>query len=242
MVHGLFGVMPMGRRMQEVLGPEHPFFSIHARAHFGETHESVEAMAQDYLAEFRAYRPHGPYVIGGMCAGALIALEMARRLRAEGEHVTSVVMLEPNPVLNLNPPQRQLDPSLEKAAAEQISQAAKAWYSLFIPRFEHVPLDLSDPVRLEQASQASAKLVATYERYRVQPYTGRVDIIASDPFAKLITNAGLPWRKEILLGHWAIHRIACTHDEAFVQASPALLATMGRVIRELNQTAELARA
>src|SRR5438876_5640135 len=119
MVHGLFGLMPIGEQMAEALGPDHALFAIHARALAGNPHDSVESMARDYLAELRTHRPRGPYMLGGMCAGALIALEMARQLRIDGETIATLLMLEPNPVLNLNPPQRHLEPALEKAAAGQ---------------------------------------------------------------------------------------------------------------------------
>ena len=65
----------------------------------------------------------------------------------------------------------------------------------------------SDSARLEQAAEAGAKLVFAYERHRVKPYTGQVDIIASEPFAKLITNPNLPWRKEILLPRAVVRRL-----------------------------------
>ena len=56
--------------------------------------DSIEAMAVDRLAALRAARPRGPYVLGGHCNGALVALEMARRLQAEGEEVHAVVLLD----------------------------------------------------------------------------------------------------------------------------------------------------
>ena len=167
---------------------------------------------------------------------------MARRLRVEGETVASVLMLEPNPVLNLNPPQRHLEPALEKAAADQIRQAARAWYAMFTPTFDRVPFDFTGPRGLEQGADAGAKLVFAYERHRIQPYSGQVDIIASEPFAKLITNPNLPWRKEILLGTWAIHVVPRPHEDLFVQGAPALLASMGKVVRSLEEKAHLTRA
>jgi len=242
MVHGLFGLMPIGEQTAKALGPDHALFAIHARALAGNPHDSVESMARDYLAEFRTHRPRGPYMLGGMCAGALIALEMARQLRIDGETIATLLMLEPNPVLNLNPPQRHLEPALEKAAAGQIRQAAKAWYATFAPSFDRVPFDFSDSARLEQAADAGAKLVFAYERHRVRPYTGQVDIIASEPFAKLITNPNLPWRKEILLGNWAIHTVPCSHEDLFVRGTPALLASVGKVVRTLGEKPQLARA
>src|SRR5437016_8061040 len=110
MVHGLFGLMPIGEQMAKALGPDHALFAIHARALTGNPHDSVEGMARDYLAELRTHRPRGPYMLGGMCAGALIALEMARQLLIDGETIATLLMLEPNPVLILNPPHRPLAP------------------------------------------------------------------------------------------------------------------------------------
>ncbi len=177
-----------------------------------------------------------------MCAGALIALEMARLLRVEGETVVSVIMLEPNPVLNLDPPRRQLEPELVKAAAEQLKQAARIWFGQVAPALDRAPLDVRTPQGLEQAAEAGAKLAFAYERHRVQPYSGRVDIIASEPFAKLITNANLPWRKEILLGNWAILTVPGTHEELFQKRTPALVASIRKVVRGLDEKMQILRA
>ncbi len=242
MVHGLFGVVAMSRPMAEAFGPEHPFFALYARALVGDPHDSVESMARDYLAALRRLRPRGPYIVGGMCAGALVALEMARLLRIEGETIPTVVMLEPNPVLNLNPPQRHLEPALEKAAAEQLKQAAKIWFSINGPGLDSLPIDVRSPQGLERGAEAGAKLVFAYERHRVQPYSGQVDIIASEPFAKLITNANLPWRKEILLGNWAIHTVPGTHEELFLKHAMALLATIRKVVGGIDEKMSVAPA
>ena len=43
-----------------------------------------------------ALRPYGPYVLGGHCAGALVALEMARALVREGESVPAVFVIDAN--------------------------------------------------------------------------------------------------------------------------------------------------
>ena len=53
-------------------------------------------MAADYLAEIRTVQPRGPYLIGGMCMGSKIALEMAQQLQAAGEEVGLVAVLDAN--------------------------------------------------------------------------------------------------------------------------------------------------
>ena len=51
-------------------------------------------MAEIYLEAIRGVRPRGPYLLGGYSGGGVVALEMARRLVAAGEHVSTVVLLD----------------------------------------------------------------------------------------------------------------------------------------------------
>ena len=50
-------------------------------------------------------RPRGPYLIGGICFGCHVALEMAQRLRSIGEEVSLLAMIDPSsPVVVKQPP------------------------------------------------------------------------------------------------------------------------------------------
>jgi len=49
--------------------------------------DSVDKMAERYLDEIRRLQPSGPYLIGGLCVGSMVAFEMARRLEEAGEPV-----------------------------------------------------------------------------------------------------------------------------------------------------------
>ena len=57
-------------------------------------HLSIEEMAASYVDTVRQAQPQGPYLLGGMCAGGLIAFEMARQLQREGQAVERVLMLD----------------------------------------------------------------------------------------------------------------------------------------------------
>ena len=77
------------------LDPERPFYVLNPHGLDGRPlPATIEAMAAERLAALRAARPHGPYLLGGYCNGGHVALEMARRLRAEGEQVAVTVMVE----------------------------------------------------------------------------------------------------------------------------------------------------
>lgn len=55
---------------------------------------SVEAMAARYLAEVRQIQPEGKYHLGGLCAGGVIAFEMARQLAQAGASVGLVAIMD----------------------------------------------------------------------------------------------------------------------------------------------------
>lgn len=56
---------------------------------------TVPAMSRRFLSTIRRVQPHGPYVLVGHSLGALVAYEVARRLRRAGEHVAYVGLLDP---------------------------------------------------------------------------------------------------------------------------------------------------
>ena len=57
-------------------------------------HTRIEDMAKSYIQRIREKQPEGPYLLGGMCAGGLIAYEMASQLHAQGEPVELVLILD----------------------------------------------------------------------------------------------------------------------------------------------------
>ncbi|MHA1572305.1 MAG: thioesterase domain-containing protein [Alphaproteobacteria bacterium] len=57
------------------------------------SHTVVE-LAERYIADIRKEFPHGPYCIGGYSFGGHVALEMAARLKAAGEEVPLLVILD----------------------------------------------------------------------------------------------------------------------------------------------------
>ncbi|UGT67583.1 condensation domain-containing protein [Nocardia gipuzkoensis] len=58
--------------------------------------ETITDLARVYEGVVRAHQPTGPYRIGGWSMGGIIAHEVARRLRAAGETVQALVLLDSN--------------------------------------------------------------------------------------------------------------------------------------------------
>jgi FkbH-like protein len=57
-------------------------------------HTSMDDMAAYYVQQIQSIQPAGPYRLGGMCAGGVIAYAMAARLRSQGQEVEVVTILD----------------------------------------------------------------------------------------------------------------------------------------------------
>jgi amino acid adenylation domain-containing protein len=98
----LFLVHPMGGnvlcyvRLARHLPSDQPLHALQAAgADPGTTPlRSVEELADSYLTALRMVQPHGPYTIGGWSFGGFVAFEIARRLRAAGEQVARLLVLD----------------------------------------------------------------------------------------------------------------------------------------------------
>jgi acyl transferase domain-containing protein/thioesterase domain-containing protein/aryl carrier-like protein len=95
-VHGAGGNVLNFRDLSWGLHHDQPFFALQARGVDGKTppHGSIEEMARAYVAEIRALRPHGPYLLAGYSGGGVVAFEMAHQLTALGEDVPLLVFFD----------------------------------------------------------------------------------------------------------------------------------------------------
>jgi thioesterase domain-containing protein len=94
-LHGDYtGIGLYARRFAGALGEEQPIYAIPPHgADGGAVPSTVEDMAREQLQLVRSVQPVGPYVLGGYCFAGLVAMEMARQLRAEGEEVQQLVVV-----------------------------------------------------------------------------------------------------------------------------------------------------
>ncbi len=96
LVAGMFGNVLNLRHLAHLIGSDRPFYGLQARGLLGneEPHRTIEAAATDYIAEMRQVQPHGPYHLGGFSGGGITAYEIAHQLRAMGEEVSALVLLD----------------------------------------------------------------------------------------------------------------------------------------------------
>lgn len=75
---------------------DQPLYGLQARGLDGKRapHLVLEQMAADYIRDMKSVQPQGPYYLGGFSAGAVVAFEMARQLRSQGDAVPVLALLE----------------------------------------------------------------------------------------------------------------------------------------------------
>jgi len=95
-VHGVGGLIIGFRDLARHLGEDQPFYGLQAQGMDGKRPvlTRVEDMATHYIQEICKVQAHGPYCLGGLCVGGWVAYEMAQQLRAQGEEVGLLAMLD----------------------------------------------------------------------------------------------------------------------------------------------------
>jgi len=98
--HGdLFAEGMYARRLAAALGPDQPVYSAAPHGTGGlPLLPTIEDMARDYAQRIRSLQPKGPYRLGGFCASALVAFELAHILRSQGEVVDRLLLMNSSPL------------------------------------------------------------------------------------------------------------------------------------------------
>ncbi|MFJ7083899.1 amino acid adenylation domain-containing protein [Streptomyces griseus] len=111
------------------LGDEQPLYALQARAlsEPGYRPRTVEEMADDYLERIRQVQPWGPYHLLGWSFGGIVAHTMAVRLRATGQRVELLALMDVHqtgpgsvPVLPPQHPEAPLAEDELSAAVERV--------------------------------------------------------------------------------------------------------------------------
>ena len=99
-MHGVRGDVFGFLELAGLLVPDQPVYGLQAVGLDGKSprHTSVEAMAAHYVEEIRSFQPLGPYYLGGLSLGGLIAFEVAQQLRGLGQRVALLALLDTEPM------------------------------------------------------------------------------------------------------------------------------------------------
>jgi hypothetical protein len=88
--------------LARALGMDQPFYILEYGLDGLPVPATLEAIADAHLSSLGRLQPEGPYMLGGFCAGGLLAYEMARQLHAQGQEVDLLVLMDPDPAYPIN--------------------------------------------------------------------------------------------------------------------------------------------
>lgn len=131
LVHDADGETLLYRNLARRLD-DRPVYGIqpHARAGTPIAHTRIRDMAAHYVAEIRKLYPHGPYLLGGLCAGGIVAGEMALQLEDMGESARLVAVFDAADVETPRKPhlqtQRRLKRFRQAWNERSLAQASRA--------------------------------------------------------------------------------------------------------------------
>lgn len=167
---------------------------------FSQADESIETLAQRYLAAIRQEVPEGDYVFGGWSMGAYVAYEMAQQWRAATGVAVPVVMLDQQaPVHEINADHAAITAldrqvafggkieqltgranKLNRETLEPLSPADRT--VLFLETFKESRL-VPDDLKPEQFQGFLDKMMVHHDitaHYRALPYAGEVLLIRAE--------------------------------------------------------------
>lgn len=93
----IFWVHNLVISLAKELGEDQPFYTVMLSqsdlAELGER-PGLQRIAACLLDKIVAVQPHGPYIVGGLCVGSILALEIARQLQAAGHEVEHLILVD----------------------------------------------------------------------------------------------------------------------------------------------------
>jgi thioesterase domain-containing protein len=216
-VHGANGVMPLGRYLVRRLGPDQPLYAVNPSGFYpGQAIiESARDMVQTYVGEIISERPSGPLVVGGMCAGGLIAIEIVRELQARDRNVGPVILADP-PVMppGLSERNQRLDPHRPEIARRLYEQQRHIFLDHASRSYNDMPFDCNDPEKMHLATLAAVGSLVALTKHVPTPFSGRAVLILSAERARGFFHPNAPWRT-ILPGPQTVHVLPWPHTELF---------------------------
>jgi pimeloyl-ACP methyl ester carboxylesterase len=189
LIHGWHGQAFVTKSFLQSVPERHPVYSIRARGFDGRQKplRSVKAMADEYLAAVAAVGHPEPAILGGICAGGGIALEMAVRAKAAGGPLHRVILFDPPlPASKRNQLVRFRDLftfylALTPIRVGRVKTATDRMVRKLDRRTQRIGMDALDPGNLSNdvAIKVAVSVGIAVRRHHPSPYDGPVHMIAS---------------------------------------------------------------
>ena len=237
------------RLLAQQLGDDQPFFGLQPPGADGQREPltCIEDLAAYFAAQIRAYRPDGPYVITGYCAGGTIAFELARQLLEQGATIRCVALFtSPYPTAY-----RALSQLRQRVAGEveRVSTHARALLSLsnrerrqYITQRlrdrkerRNAPPAPPDPVEVLRAKVQAATIVGL-RRYAPRHFDGRLSLFLPNSGWLRPGSPMLRWRRVARETDTYVGPDGCDGDHMLLEPHVPVFADLFRSCRETSSS------
>jgi surfactin family lipopeptide synthetase A len=217
------------REVSLLLGNDQPVYGLESRLPAkGEEFRTVPERAAEYVERMRTVQPAGPYYLAGFCTGGMVAYEMAQQLRAQGEEVAFLGLVQA-----MVPGYPKSRAAVWRLHFQQRSYIFKTFAKFLLVRFTPEILGVRREYRQEIQTrvaklltgwvETSAQLPDDTQRanervmgsYRPTPFPGTADLfLAEDCYETAGVSRTLDprraWR-ELVTGGSTIHMVPGNH-------------------------------
>jgi enterobactin synthetase component F len=244
LIHGWHGQAYVTPGFLDAVPGEHPVFSIQARGlrDGASPLRSVPRMAAGYLDAIRAIGHEKRPILVGICAGGVIAVEMARQARERGDEHLPVIMLDPP------------YPPYARPVTLRVRDLAAFYLGLVTPGFgparavsgrivrrlrtraERIGTPELDTATLqnETAVRVALSVGIALRRHRPRTYDGPIRVIASERRLEGATWRSDIWRR-VLTGPIELIGAGEGHLDTLNPANAYFRTALGRAIDAIDE-------
>jgi amino acid adenylation domain-containing protein len=151
----------------------------------------IAAMAAHYVEAIRTVQPEGPYLLGGWSVGGVIAVEVAQRLRAQGQIVALLALLDSYAPVSLERPPpdemrmladlaQQFELELDDASLIALEPDQRLAYVLEQAQRLNLALLGNDLTRIQRLFDVYKANASALHCYVPRPYHGRMTLFRAD--------------------------------------------------------------
>jgi acetoacetyl-CoA synthetase len=243
--HGLGGsVIDFFQVIKHMQCPN-PIYGMQAKGVDGadEPFEDITDMARFYLEAINEIQPRGPYLLVGYSLGGLVTLEMAQLLRARGEEVALLAMLDSYPHMRYLVPMQRLRQHLRlaKRSASLVMKLpirdAIAYLTQRSQRRLRIPGDRNGKARYQSPSAISPVIQRVREsahaaltRYQPRFYNGRIKFVRAEITTDFPDDPIAVWSK--LTRGVEVETVSGDHLEIITTHFEHLASILSRYLRE----------